>query len=236
MGYNSSIDYNKKIKESMTKLEDKIAKKQRELERLKHLCSEMKKVQEYSTIKIMPLLCRLLSEIENREFTWGKEYFFYSNPNHPAYADIVDVVYLIGEGTDFDQYSYDGKICRALAPNGVEDYWNGSQDFIKVVYRNLEVKKGPYLAGGYPRYNGSIDFSRNNRIASHEWGIPTDCSETPFFSSLANPNYPYLLDFIRYCSYSRMENNFDQRSLYGELEGLVPSFVEEYKRTREKND
>lgn len=236
MKYKNNIDYNQKIRESIYMHNEKIEMQEKKLKRLRDLEYELKHIQEYSIKEIMPIFCKLILEIENKNFRWEKENFLIHNPNHRAYANLIDVICLINEESDFDKYSYNGKICRENSQqNGVENYWDlPHDDYVKIVYRNIEVQYYTYTSDGgcacYPYNSGMIDFSQNNEVSCYEWGPGERGYDIPFYSRIANPHFDYLLEFIRYCSYWRIQNEYTMSTMYKQIEGLIPSFVKEYKK------
>lgn len=235
MEYKNNVDYQKKIEEAIWDKKREINILENKIKELTELKEEFEKVKEYSIDGIMPIFKNLIFEMEGKNFLWGSEHRLI-HLNHPAYGYLVDVIYLIDEKSDFDKYSYTGKIFQKEARKiGKEDYWDSAQDYVKIVYRDVRVELN-YLGcmETTPHSNGMIDFSKNNRISSDEWGCSIYSYDVSFFSRISNPYFKYLLDFIDYCSYWRIVEEYGQSTMYDQIRSLIPSFVKNYKKRNKK--
>lgn len=118
MEYKKNINYSQKIREFIHMNDNELIllrEKQEHLERLKR---ELQYIKEYSIEEMMPIFCKLIFEMENRKFRWRKEHLLNRNPYDSGYANLIDVIYLINEESDFDKYSFDRRfssfICKGV--------------------------------------------------------------------------------------------------------------------------
>ena len=140
-----------------------------------------------------------------------------------------------GRGGNLAKYAIEGDNRKAKDIKEIENYWDKQREYLKIVYRDVRVNYHDYIDDRlYPHNSGEIDFSKNNEVSAYDWGEDllklSDHYSLPYYSRISNPHFSYVLEFLNYCSYWRIANDYPNEDLYRDLENLIPGFVKEYKK------
>lgn len=228
-----------------------IKKMEQDLKQAQILQSELVAMNIYRIDKIMPIFCKLILYMEKKHFTWDYAVEFQINRRHNGYGWRLDAIYLV----DATKYSKENSLLGFLDSIGIIDTKNSEladnlnaihdffenhdcrHDFVKIFERTMECRRGYYNDYQFREANlrkeDEICFEKNYQRRYLESVV-----EDVIIADIQNPKFDYLLAFMDYCTYWRLENNItsipwtDEYKFYQEIENLIPQFVLEYKRQK----
>lgn len=108
MKYQNNINYQQKIQKAISEYEEKEIRLNAELRELEYIGNALRNIGIYALKKIMPVLAKMVSEMENTEFKWGIEQHLLKHP-YGADGSLVDIVYLINAKSNLKRFAIEGE-------------------------------------------------------------------------------------------------------------------------------